>query len=190
MEMPKNYDETIPATGEYETLEVGGYICKIVNAKEEISKNGNKMLAVAFDIAEGDHKDIYQRRFTEQKLTNPEAKWSNNGIHRIMLLDKDGQCNKFFKGFITSVENSNQGYNFKESKFDEKTLKGKLFGGVFGEEEYLKSDGKIGTITKLRWIRTTGAIEDGKYNIPDKKVLNQSTQSNYNSSNDDDDLPF
>ena len=196
MKIPKNYDETIPATGEYEILEPGGYICKIINAKEEESKNGNKMLVVAFDIAEGEHKEFYKRRYDDLVEQNNDpiktVKWPNGGIHRLMLEDKDGNCNKFFKGFITSVENSNNGYNFKESKFDEKTLKDKLFGGIFGEEEYEKLNGEIGVATKLRWVRTVQAIEDGKYNIPEPKKINKTSNNIFDNMtvDSDDDLPF
>lgn len=197
MEMPKKYDETVGITGEYESLEPGGYICRIKNVKEEESKNKNRMLVVAFDIEEGEHKGFYQRRYNDlvQQNNDPNnvIKWPNNGIHRIMIEDNNGDCNKFFKGFITSVENSNEGYNFKENKFDEKTLKDKLFGGIFGEEEYEKMDGSIGTSTKLKYVRTVQAIRDGKYKIPDIKKLPQKGEAFedfLNNTNQDDDLPF
>lgn len=198
MEMPKNYDETVAATGEYESLEAGGYICKIISAKEEESKNGNRMLVVAFDIAQGEHENYFQRKFDENKKNNTDVnkiiKWSNNGVHRVMILDKDGNCNKFFKGFITTIENSNSNYNFKKAKFDEKTLKDKLFGGIFGEEEYQANDGSIKKTVKLRWIRAVETIEDGKYEIPELKKLPQNNNGIFGdfqvTNNDDDDLPF
>lgn len=198
MEMPKNYDETVGVTGEFESLEAGGYICKIISAKEEESKNGNKMLVVAFDIAQGEHENYFQKRFDENRKSNTDVakiiKWPNNGIHRLMVLDNTGNCNKFFKGFITAVENSNNNYNFKKAKFDEKTLKDKLFGGIFGEEEYQANDGSIKKITKLRWIRTVETIEDGKFEIPELKKLPQNSNSILGefqvTDNSDDDLPF
>lgn len=196
MEMPKNYKETKGITGEFEKLNAGGYICKIINAKEETSKNGNRMLVVAFDIAEGDNKDFYQKRYDENvknnKDVNYKVKWPNNGIHRIMIEDKDGNCNKFFKGFITVIEECNE-FDFEKEKYDEKKLKGLRFGGIFGEEEYEAIDGSIKTSTKLKWIRNVQAIEDGKYEIPEIKRLpqNNSILGEFNVTNDsDDDLPF
>ena len=194
MEKPNNYDET-QVIGDFEFLEPGGYICKIKDAKEETSSTGKAMLVVAFDIAEGEHEGIYQRRFEEISKNDIKAKWPNNGVHRIMLENSEGNTNKFFKTFITSVEQSNNFTFWKNNKGDVKNLKDKLFGGIFGEEEYEKMNGEIGTTTKLVWIRTTATIEDGKYTIPEPKKL---IRNNSNDSNDifnqaitsDDDLPF
>lgn len=197
MEMPKNYEETVGVTGDFEGLQAGGYICKVISAKEENSQNGNRMLVVAFDIAEGEHKDFYKRRYEANvkgnKDPNYKVKWPNNGVHRIMVEDKDGNCNKFFKGFITIMEESNE-FDFKKAKYDETKLKDKLFGGIFGEEEYEKMDGTIGKTVKLRFVRNIGIIEDGKYEIPEIKKLPTSNNNIFNefnvTANDDDDLPF
>lgn len=195
MEKPKNYDE-IPVVGDYEVLEPGGYICKIINAKEEKSKSGRDMLVIAFDIEEGEHKGIYQRRYEElSKNDTPDnmAKWPNNGVHRIMINDNEGNFNKFLKTFITSVEQSNNFDFWGKNKGEAKGLKGKLFGGIFGEEEYEKNDGKIGTSTKLQWIRATSTIEDGKYQIPEKKTIAKKPGSIFDEmdvKDEDDDLPF
>lgn len=191
MEKIPGYDEAVALTGEYEALEPGGYICKVVSAKVETSSNGNEMLVIAFDVESGEHKGIYKRRFEEAVKANNDpntkVKWPNNGIHRIMLNNE--KAAGFLKGFITSIEASNPKFKWD---WDEKKLKDKLFGGIFGEEEYEKNDGSIGTSTKLRWIRSIDAIEDGKYKIPDPKRLNKSNSNNpFNEVNDDDDdLPF
>ncbi|MBP3464092.1 MAG: hypothetical protein J6K45_06405 [Clostridia bacterium] len=190
MEKIAGYDEAVALTGEYEVLEPEGYICKVISAKVETSQNGNEMLVIAFDVETGEHKGIYKRRFDEAVKANNDPntkiKWPNNGIHRIML--NNDKAAGFLKGFMTSVESSNS--NFKWD-WDEKKLKDKLFGGIFGEEEYEKNDGSIGTSTKLRWIRSVQAIEDGKYKIPDPKKLNKSNvNSPFNEDDDDDDLPF
>lgn len=196
MEMPKNYDNTVGITGEYETLEPGGYICKVIDAREDKSKQGNRMLVIVFDIVEGEHKDIYKRRYDEDVKANTdpnkEVKWNNNGIHRIMVEDKEGNTNRFFKGFMTCVESSNQNYTFTG---DEKTLKGKLFGGVFGEEEYERMDGSIGISCKLTGVRSVQTIEEGKFKIPELKKLPPKGDSfedfmNNVDNNSGDDLPF
>lgn len=195
MQKPDNYD-SIPVVGDYEVLEPGGYICKIVNAKEEKSQSGRDMLVIDFDIAEGEHKDIYQRRYDVLKKASNSPddmpKWPNNGVHRIMINDSEGNFNKFLKTFITSVEQSNNFDFWGKNKGEAKGLKGKLFGGIFGEEEYEKNDGKIGTSTKLQWIRATSTIEDGKYQIPEKKTISKKPGSIFDDveAKDDDDLPF
>lgn len=191
MEKIQGYDEAQAITGEYETLEAGGYICKIISAKEETSQNGNRMLVIAFDIAEGEHKGIYKRRYDELVKQNNDpattVKYPNNGVYRVML-DSEKAAG-YLKGLMTSIEASNT--NFKWN-WDEKVLKDKLFGGVFGEEEYEKMSGEIGTTVKLKWIRSVQAIEDGKYKIPDKKCLNKKSDNIFNTDvrDDDDDLPF
>lgn len=199
MNLPKDYDETVGITGDFETLEPGGYICKIVNAKIEKSKNDKDMLVIAFDIASGEHAGIYQKRFDQMKKSptndpsNP-IKWPNNAVHRIMIYDSEGKCNRFFKGFITSVEESNSGFIFKkkDGTADEKSLKDKLFGALIGREQYEGNGGKLKFSPKIRHIRSTQVIEDGKYEIPEDILLSGSTSSIVTSTNndDDDDLPF
>lgn len=172
MELPKDYDETEGITGDYDVLKAGGYICKIVSAKAEKSQAGNEMLVLAIDIVEGENKGYFQRRFDENKKQNTDPnkqiKWSNNGIHRIMKLDKDGRCNKFFKGFGTIIEESNSGYKWTG---DEASLKDKVLGCIFGEEEYEKMDGSIGTTVKAKSIRSVKCIQEEKFKIPEIKRL-------------------
>lgn len=191
MEMPKDYEETVGITGEYERVEAGGYICKIVNAKTEKSQAGNEMLVLAIDIAEGEHQGYFKRRYDElvKQCTDPSKmpKYPNNAVHRIMVLDKEGKCNRFFKGFGTIIEESNQNYKWTG---DEKSLKDKKIGVVFGEEEYQGNNGQIKTSTKIRSIRSVQAIEDGKFEIPEKKKLAAQNNIFDTTVSDDDDLPF
>lgn len=195
MEKLNGYDEAQALTGEYERLEAGGYICKIINAKEEKSSTGKNMLVLAIDIAEGEHKDFYKKRYDEDvknaDATKP-AKWK--GVYYQML--EGEKAAGYLKGIMTSLENSNP--NFKWD-WNEKKLIGLKFGGVFGEEEYEKLDGSIGTNTKIKFIRTVKAIQEGNFKIPDIKKLPTKGDSfedfakannlDYTKS-DNDDLPF
>ena len=67
---------------------------------------------------------------------------------------------KNLKTFITSVEKSNPGYDWQKSNWDEKTLVGKLFGGVFGIEEFTNMVGDTAYAVKCRFIRSTDAIKE------------------------------
>ncbi len=192
MEMPKDYESCEGITGDYEKIEAGGYICKIVNAKVEKSQAGNEMLVLELDIAEGEHEGYFQRRYEESKKGNTDpgrqAKWSNNAIHRIMILDKEGKCNRYFKGFGTIIEESNTGYKWTG---DENTLKNKVLGAIFREEEYEKNNGEIGTSCKVNSIRTVKAIKEGKYNVPELKKLDRGETYEFDTTTSDiDDLPF
>lgn len=187
MEKMQGYDEAQALTGEFETLEPGGYICVIKKAKEETSSTGKKMLVIAFDIAEGEHAGFYQRRFDDLVKTNPDTKWG--GVYRQML--EGEKAAGFLKGMMTSLEASNP--NFKWN-WDENKLVGLKFGGLFGKEEYENQiSGERKMATKIRFIRTVEAIKSGKFEVPADKMLptrGEAFDSFATTSSDDDDLPF
>ncbi len=191
----EGYEKAEAFTGEYERLEVGGYVCRILQVKAEENdgtKNYDTLLKIGFDIAEGEHKDYYKRQFDRKKQNNADAKWPGMYYQTIKQSDL-----KYFKGFITAIEESNSGFKWD---WDEQKLKNKLFGGVFAEEEYERSDGKVYTSVKCRFVRSVGAIRDGKFTVPEKKLLSGSTlhkgvigqaaDSGFAPMDDDDELPF
>lgn len=184
MEKLEGYEEAQALTGEFERLEAGGYICKIVNAKEETSKSGKRMLVIALDIAEGDKKDFFRNRFTEN--ANPDKKWPAGGVYRQML--EGDKAVGYLKGLMTSLEASNTGFKWD---WDEKKLKDLKCGAIFGEEEYEKLDGSVGTTTKVKFIRTVKAIQAGNFKVPELKKLPQKGEA-FDSFGTiaDDDLPF
>lgn len=184
MEKLAGYEEAQALTGEFERLEAGGYICKIVSAKEETSKSGKRMLVIALDIAEGDKKDFFRNRFTEN--ANPDKKWPAGGVYRQML--EGDKAVGYLKGLMTSLEASNTGFKWD---WDEKKLKDLKCGAIFGEEEYEKLDGSVGTTTKVKFIRTVKAIQDGNFKVPELKKLPQKGEA-FDSFGTvaDDDLPF
>lgn len=182
MKKINGYDEAQALTGEYEVLEAGGYICKILNAKEEKSQSGKDMLVIAFDIEEGDHKDYFKRRFDND--TRADKKWPVNGIYRQML--EGEKAAGYFKGLITSLEASNP--NFKWD-WDENKLKGLKFGGLFGREQYEAFDGSLKFSTKLQFIRSVEKIKSGDFQIPQDKLLNKKQEDEFITVSDDE-LPF
>ena len=186
MEKLKGYDEAQAITGEYEKLNAGGYICKIKSAKEEKSKTGKRMLVIALDILEGDKKDFFKKRFDED--TRAEKKWPAGAIYRQML--EGEKAAGFLKGLITSIEASNEGFKWD---WDEKKLANLKCGAIFGEEEYEKLDGSVGTSTKVKFIRTVKSIEEGNFKIPEIKKLPQKGEAFedfVNSETSDEDLHF
>ena len=162
MNKPQEWDNTTAFTGDFKTVTPGGHICKIVQANASTTTTGKETLIILFDIVEGDCKDFYQEQFAKKYATNPEAKWQ--GVYRQLT---DGTSVKFFKGMMTAIENSNPGYKWN---WDEKTLKGKLFGGVFGQEEYQGQDGSIKLSTKCRFIRSVEQVKKG-VEVPEIKRL-------------------
>lgn len=156
------YEQAEAFTGDYETLKAGGYVCKILKVKAE-DKDYGTLLRIAFDIVEGEHKTFYNRQFEKKKESNPDAKWP--GMYYQTIKESDL---KYFKGFMSAIENSNPGFKWD---WDEKKLVGKLFGGIFGEEEYLKNDGSVGTSVKCKQVRSVDKIRSGDFKVPDKKCL-------------------
>lgn len=194
IQMPNDYDTARAYDGQGASpLPVGGHCCRIISAKQEMSRNNNPMLVVAFDVAEGGPDDgYYKAQYERKKGFNPEAKWP--GIFRTGLVNKDGKTSGYFKGFITSVEESNAGYSFKAAGFDENSLKGKMVGFNFGEEEWRKQDNSIGVSVKPFYAVSVGKVRDG-IEPPPRKVLNDSQAQMVRQGftpveNDDDELPF
>lgn len=187
MEKVQGYDEAQAITGEYERLNAGGYICKIISAKEEKSKSGKRMLVLALDILEGEKKDFFRNRFNDN--SNPDKKWPAGAIYRQML--EGEKAAGFLKGLMTSLEASNDGFKWD---WDEKKLANLKCGAIFGEEEYEKMDGSVGTTTKVKFIRTIKAIQDGNFKVPELKKLpekGEAFEDFVNSvTSDNDDLPF
>ena len=186
MEKPAGYDEA-QSFGEFETLPAGGYKCLIKKVVCEKSQNGKEFLKIGFDIAEGQYKDFYQRKFEND--TREEKKWS--GVWTVFTEGYDpGTTNPKFKGLITSVEASNDKFKFN---FDEQTLVNKKVGIVFREEDFEGFDGQVHTSVKPFFAVSYEKAEEAK--IPNKKelsddVLDKIYEAQAEASADNDDLPF
>lgn len=173
MNKTPGYDEVQEYTGS-RSLPKGGYICTIVKLEEAVSKNGNDMIKVYLDIAEGDYKGIYTEKYKAQ--TNPmTAKWKC--IHYITVLDTTTKkTSSRFKTFITSVEKSNAGFVVANCWGDNfaKFFKGKNVGVIFGDEWFVKDDGTPERYAKPKFICSVETIRKGDFKIPDddKSQLN------------------
>lgn len=193
MRIPRNWENTQAYDGNYERMTAGGHICRIMSARVD-EVNGSEMLVLALEIAEGSNLDgFYGRDHKQKKAADPNAKWGC--VFRQFILTRDGDCSPYFKGLIKCVEDSNSGYRWG---WQEETLKGKLVGVIFREEEFLKTDSSIGTIIRPAFIRTVAKIREG-VEVPEIKRING--RSNTNGGNvapvqstfvqvDDDELPF
>lgn len=154
-------------------LEPGGYELKIMGAKVE-SFPRCEILKIAFDIVNHDkYAGFYSQRFSSAKAQNPNAKWS--GVFDVFIpkddgSENDGYTKQAFKRFITSVERSNDGYVWN---WDENSLKGKMFGGIFGREQFKTDKGELKFAVKCRFPRSIESIKSGDYKIPDDKLLKE-----------------
>ena len=166
---PSNYDE-IQVNQEFERLELGGHKGIIKSVEEYTSTiSGNTSLKVEVDTATDDKQPSYfQKQYDEN--TNTDKRWSSSGT-KYVSLKQDEKCIKMLKGFITSVENSNNGFTYDWNK-DVDQLKGKKVGLVFGLEEYENDKGETKTATKLTQFRSIDKVDNAK--IPNVRLLNGS----------------
>lgn len=170
-----DYETTKAYTGDAFKLPAGGYICKIIGAKVEDYSWG-QVIAIAFDINEGDQKDFYKKQFDAN--ISEDKKWK--GTYRLNVPKDDGSqqdawTKRRFKTFTDALEESNSGYHFD---WDETKFKGKLFGATFAETFYIVKDtGNCGTYTAVYDIVPVEKIRKNAFRkIPDlyvpKKLVN------------------
>lgn len=169
MERIDNWD-IVEAKGmdDFKSLPIGAYECVIKDAR--VNKNeetGKETFKVSIDIASGEYKDYFQKRFDNN--TMHPRKWDNNATRYLAF---QGDNVSYFKGFITCVENSNIGYKWD---WDESKLTGKKICGVFQYEEYEKQDGTKAVKVRLNKFRSLEKMKELNDNVNDSvKLLNGS----------------
>jgi hypothetical protein len=189
---PNDYDQT-QAFAEYEPLEKGGHICRIMKVEETESKTFKPMLKIYLDIAEGRQAGYYKKQYEDDAREN--KKWGC--IVYQLMEDDNGGMSRGFKTFATSVEESNPGFSIQWSdnkEVFENCFKGKLIGGVFRNEQYEKQDGRLGWIVKCCAFRSIETIKRG-VRVPEDKYIDNGNNAfsatgftAMNASNDS--LPF
>lgn len=153
-------------------IEVGGYELTIIGAKVEQYTNC-EILKVAFDVVNHEkYAGFFSNKFKAAKTQDQNAKWPAGGIFDVFIpkdngTEKDGYTKQAFKRFVTAVERSNDGYTWN---WDENTLKGKTFGGVFGKEEFEGKNGSAWAV-KCRFPRSVESIRSGDYTLPKDRPL-------------------
>lgn len=166
------------------SLEVGGYELTIKGARVE-DYNDFSILKIAFDIINHDkYENFFENKFKQLRLKNPEAKWPNTGVFDVFIpkddgSEKDSFTKQSFKQFTTSVEKSNPGYVWN---WNEKSLIGKIFGGVFGREEFKDENGEYHFAVKCRFANSVERIKSGNFTVPKDKLTKEhrnNTQNNF-----------
>lgn len=174
-----NYD-TIQTYEGGTALETGGYELIIKGARVE-EYGSCTILKIAFDIVNNEHyTEYFKRKHQQAKANNPEAKWPNTGIFDVFIprddgTDKDERTKQAFKRFISSVERSNQGYVWN---WDERTLINKMFGGIFGREEFKDQNGEYRFVVKCRFANSIDRIRSGDFTIPKDKLTKEHRNNN------------
>lgn len=151
-------------------LPAGAYVCKVMGVRYEEGTDGySDKLILQFDISEGEQKDFFKKQY--EANTNEDKKWK--GSVRIYVpnddgSEKDGWTKRTFAGWIDAIEKSNDGYSWG---WDEKTLKNKILGIVFGETGTV-IDGRNVVYTEARFGVSADKVRSGNAPTAKFKVKN------------------
>ncbi len=163
---PKMYDET-NIIEEFEKINLGGHKGIIVKVEEYTSEfSGKTSLKVYVDTSKDDNQPEYFKNQYKND-TRENKKYPNGAIKYVSLGEEETQV-RMLKSFITSIENSNNGFIYDWNK-DIDQLKNKKVGLVFGLEEYQNDKGEIKAGTKLVQFRSLDKLSEVK--IPKVKLL-------------------
>lgn len=176
-----------------EALPAGGYVAKIMDVKE-IAYDWGNVLAISFDIAEGEYKDFFAADYRNN--SNEDKKW--RGVYRLTEpkddgSEKDSWTKNTFNGAIWAIEQSNPGYHWD---WNEAALKGKTVGVIYRNKEW-EMNGNTGWSTEAGMLDTVDRIREGKFKpLKDKPLKSKTTTSgafapaSFTPVTDGDDLPF
>ncbi|KAF5034802.1 hypothetical protein DSECCO2_592280 [anaerobic digester metagenome] len=164
MTKPNGYDEAQTFDGSFPQLEIGGHVYKIRAAEADETSNYNLCLRLFLDIAEGPQKDFFAKKYKNDKERREDAKWGC-----VFTQHSERKSLPFLNGMISSINISNTGYRFEDA-FDEKTLRNKLVGGIFGREQYRKNNGDLARSTKWKQLRSVDTIHEGAPVPKDKYI--------------------
>ncbi len=187
MVIPNNWNEIeAKEAGEFMSLTLGGHICKILDVREYTSElTGNISLKISVDIDEKNEFDSYFRKQYDNNNLS-EKKWPSGAVKYLSLKEEQ---TPYLKGFITSVEKSNNCKIKVEvgKELDLEQFKNLKIAGIFGLEEYRNDKGEIKTATKLTNFRSLDKLSEIK--IPKVKLISgemveyEEYQKNRNTSN-------
>lgn len=169
---PDNWDVIEPSSNEFEKLPAGGYVCKIMQAQETISKKGKPMLVLLLDIAQGKYKGYFAKRYELSKKYNPDtAKWSRSACS-YHVHDTEDDWSRF-RAMLNIVIKCNPELNWE---WDEQILKNKKVGVIFREREYINNNGQTRTTLEVYQLHDIEGVEDVP--VPEKKTLDPPSYTN------------
>ena len=177
-------------SGGREPIPAGGYVAKILDAKE-VDYDWGSVLLISFDVVEGPHKDFFKRDYNNQG--QEDKKW--RGTYRLSVpkddgSEKDGWTKRTFGTAMWAVEDSNHGFTWA---WEEAALKGKVVGVLFRNREWEYND-KTGWTTECCAFASVEDIRNEKFKMPkDKPLADKKTTGGFTlikDNTDEDDLPF
>jgi hypothetical protein len=166
--------EAKKAASASEALPAGGYVAKILKAEVQEYSWGD-VLVISFDIAEGDFKGHFRKRWDADASSDYGQKWKGNfrlniPSEKSKYPDSDKRA---FNNAMWAIENSNPRYKWN---WQEETLKGKMIGVLFRNKEWEK-DGNSGWTTECCTVTSVADIRNGDFVMPKDKPLKKSESS-------------
>ena len=126
-------------------LPAGAYVCQVLDARIE-GNEPDQRLAVLFEVAEGEYKGWYMRKYNAQKEhnTDPSRKISYKGVIRLRIPNPDNKNAQYpesdmrkFNDMTAKFQNCNPTVEFySDNGFDETKLKGTFIGVIVIDDEF------------------------------------------------------
>ena len=171
MALPK-YDKSKRKSNNYIQLPKGAYVIVIKGAKMKKWDDGGESIAIAFDIAEGEYKGLYQSQFDSDTRSGKE--WPYDAVFLLTAptdSSPDWVWNNY-NTFFADLEDSNNGFVFDGEHLV--LLKGKLLGAKFAIEQ-TEYNGQIYDHTRMRWTCVAEDVRQGKAGkLPNDKLITPS----------------
>ena len=167
MSLP-TYNKAKRKSNTFEQLPKDAYVIKIMGAKEDTWPSGDKVVRIAFDIAEGKYMGFYQAMF--DRNTNEDRQWPYDAVFNLNVPNDNSQPYVWdnWNTFFADLEDSNSGFIFDG---DLKKLKGKVIGGKFHIEQTAKN-GNVYDHTKMKWSCVADDVRNGKAGrLPNDKLI-------------------
>lgn len=156
----QDYQQAEASGGEYKKITAGGYVIRITRVEDHPDKEYLKLI---YDIANGEFQGYYSDDFFADK----------DSAHCVYMSYKPSAFG-MFKGRMAAIEESNNGYSWEDSGWNEATLQQLVVGAIIGEEEYIdRNDGKLKTSFKVRTLVPVQKILSGDFTVPEKKTVSE-----------------
>lgn len=177
-----------------EKIPAGAYEARLIRAEEK-----DNALCILFDIAEGEFKDYYFKRFEADK----KAGFSNVKFKGVLRLwyptDKDSDEVKLYKNramktALKLIKDENRLNIDYTKEWNGGAFKNCKIGIILREQEW-RYRGDTGFTAQPFKLISLSDLKEGNFVIPDPKRLNDSTAQSVTTSAvenplDDEDLPF
>lgn len=201
--MADNYTVSLNGWDEagFRKLAPGGYVCRIINAYLNKSKNGNQTLYVEVDIAQGEFAGFFKTE-TDRFNKNQDGSWTSNARLCIPTLIEN-KIHYRLKNFLVAVKDSNDDLKLepKSGVFDIRQLYGKSIGCVFRgrEAKAVDKNGKHYVNTIVDHALPVQDILDGDFSVPDIEPYKEFDETHAPKTDNDDfigspidasDMPF